>query len=356
MNADAIATRMSVLTRALPMRVLLIGGEDGDAAVDRVNRHLAAAGFEVLRVGAGESALEYTEQHWFPVIIAPWRLPEMDAVQVCAQLRARGVRDTYVILIVESATQADYERGYAAGVDDFLAGQFSDADLFARMNAAFNTLALRRSLQEARGAATQDASADAQAGILAPRDVYSRLNAELHRAQRYRRPLTLVTVGVQARGGLPLTQDVQRAIAESLSSLIRTHIDWVGRIEAPEGSAFAVVLPEAGTAEGATVKQRFAAALERDFGEVDPSLEFSYGVSALDCSGMTGLSPQVGAMIEVAERCRRCAGRVGAEQLATVRESVSRHVSISCRHGYAVDHVCPLYPRPSFTAERAAVE
>jgi CheY-like chemotaxis protein len=356
MNAGAIATRMSVLSRALPTRVLLAGARDSDAQLDRVSRQLVAAGFEVLRVEQGAAALAQTEQHWFPVIIAAWRLSEMDGVQFCGALRARGVRDTYVILIAESAAQADYERGYAAGVDDYLAGQFSDADLFARVNAAFNTLALRRSLQELRGASAQSAADGGRADVLAPHEVYSRLNAELHRAQRYHRPLTLVTVGVRARGGMALTQEIVQGIGDSLSDVIRMHIDWVGRIEAPEGTAFAVVLPEAGTAEGSVIKQRFASALERAFGEKHPSLEFSYGISALEHSGMTGLPPQVGAMIEVAERCRRCAGRVGAEQLATVRESVARHVSISCRNGYAVDHVCPLYPRPSFAAQRASVD
>jgi len=43
----------------------------------------------------------------------------------------------------------DYERAYEAGVDEYLTKKMPEIELFARIHAAFNTLNLRRALQEA---------------------------------------------------------------------------------------------------------------------------------------------------------------------------------------------------------------
>lgn len=351
MNTDAIATRMSVLTRALPTRILLMG--EAGPELEGLRGQLEAAGFEVTHALDGEAALAHTEQRWFPVVIADWDAPGMSGVRFCELLRRRGVSDTYVILRAGRAANADYDRGYAAGADDYLTWRPEDAELTARINAAFSTLALRRSLQEARAALQCTTPIDAESGVYAPTELQVRLQAELHRAQRYRRPLAVMTVGVHA-GAAPPPATTLREVAAAIGAAIRAHVDWIGRVAGPQ-AVFAVVLPEATAVDGVQIRRRFVGALTA-LRSREPSLTFSFGVCALEGANVATARPDADALLGVAERCRGCAGRIGAEQLEAVRESVTRQVAIPCRQGYAVDQLCPLYSRRAPTPERASVE
>ena len=85
-------------------------------------------------------------------------MPVMDGIAFTEALRGRGATDTYIIMLTMREASVDYERGYVAGVDDYLSKRVPDAELFARITAAFNTLALRRSLKEAQAALEQAAA------------------------------------------------------------------------------------------------------------------------------------------------------------------------------------------------------
>ena len=60
MKADAIATRMSVLGRALPSRVLLV--DDDELELELMADRLEAAGFEVACAYHGEAALQLIDR------------------------------------------------------------------------------------------------------------------------------------------------------------------------------------------------------------------------------------------------------------------------------------------------------
>lgn len=337
MEADAVATRMSVLTRALPSRVLLV--DDDELELELMADRLTTAGLEVHQALNGVEALQLLEQRWYPLIITDWQMPVMDGLALCEAIRARGV-DSYVIMLTTREAAADYQRGYAAGVDDYLTKKVSDSEIFSRINAAFNTLALRRSLQEARAALEQAATVDAESGALTARELSSRLQAEIRRAERYERPLTMMTVGVRAgdeRGGsAPL-----REVAQTLGSVVRGHVDWVARLPSEAEAGFAVVLPEAGIADGPIIKERLLNAMSRAAAEHGAA--FTFGLASLERGGTGGI--EAAAMIGVAEHCRACNGRIGAEQLEAVKQSVASRVAIACRHGYAVASECPLKAR-----------
>ena len=55
---------------------------------------------------------------------------------------------------------------------------------------------------------------------------------------------------------------------------------------------------------------------------------------------MSSARVESGDLLEVAEHCRHCSGRASPEQLVAVQRSVTGHVAIACRHGYAVDSQC----------------
>lgn len=342
MKADAIATRMSVLTRALPMRILLV--DDDELELELMADRIASAGFEVKQASNGEEALRLLEQQWYPIVITDWQMPVMDGLTFSEQLRARGEQDTYIIMLTMRDASIDYERGYASGVDDYLTKKVPDVELFARINAALNTLALRRSLKEAQHALQGAAAIDAASGVFTSRELRARLHAEICRAQRYGRQLSVITVGARPTHGA-VTPEIIRAVAQTLTGVIRAHVDWVGRLSAEGEATFAVVLPEAGIADGPAIKERMLAALHRYMQSESVNLTISFGVGALERHGPGGASVEAAVLLDVAEHCRLCNGRVGVEQLTAVKQSVAGHVAIPCRHGYAVASECPLQAR-----------
>jgi PleD family two-component response regulator len=361
MKADAVATRMSVLTRALPMRILVV--DDDELELTLMADRLTASGFEVERAANGEAALQLLSRQWMPLVITDWQMPVMDGIQLTQELRARGVEDTYVIMLTMRETGMDYERGYLAGVDDYLTKKLPDAELFARIHAGFNTLALRRSLQETRAELMQAHRVDPDSGAASIQETLARLQSEIRRAQRYGRMLSVLSVGVHLnteaeaakRHAMPTLEETPAAslqvsntalaaVVKVLQGVVRTHVDWVGRIETPPGTvAFAVVLPEAATTDGPAIKERVRAALKKvpDGRYGGQSLTFDYGLAGLERgSNSEGKAIDSADLIDVAEQCRHCSGHAGPEQLGAVQRSVSIGVTIACRHGYAVVSHC----------------
>jgi PleD family two-component response regulator len=345
MKAGVMATRLSVLTRALPSRILVVDDDEQDREL--ITRRLTAAGFEVEHASNGQDALSVLDRQWYPLVITDWHMPGMDGLALTQTLRARGSEDTYIIMLTMREASTDFEQGYVAGVDDYLTKKVSDPELFARIYAAFNTLALRRSLREAQVAVMeQSVSIDAESGAFSPAELQTRLLSEIRRGQRYGRQLAVITLGVRIEGA-PANDCVPDAltlkqVVQAIDATVRAHVDWIGRLESPVGAVFAVVLPEAGVTEAPLIKERMMAGLTRYAGSASVPLVFSYGVAALDRDGNDSAPVEAGEMLNVAEHCRDCPGHSGNEQLAAVQRSVATHAGIVCRHGYVVDSECVL--------------
>jgi PleD family two-component response regulator len=351
MKLDAMATRLSVLTRALPLRILIV---DGDAAeLELLAKRLAAAGFQTSCAANGQEALEQLSRRWHPVVITAWEMPVTDGLEFTRALRRDGHRDVYVIMRTARGAAVDFERGYLAGVDDYIMKKAADAELFARINAAFNTLALRRSLKEVEGSAEDSVSIDAESGAFAPRELSSKLHSEIRRAQRYGRRLSVLVVNVRDEAGRAPPPALLRSLVQTMDSSVRAHVDWIGRLATDDGASFAVVLPEASLADAPTIKGRLMNELLDFAAAHDMALEFDVGVAALDSALEGDAQVDAAEMLDVALHCLSCPGRAGPEQLRTLQLSVGSRVGILCRHGYAVDNECSLKVSG---AERAVAE
>jgi PleD family two-component response regulator len=343
MNADAMATRMAVLTRALPSRILIV--DDDPLEAELMADRLAHAGFDVARASNGEEALRLLDRQWYPLVITDWNMPVMDGIAFTQALRSRGSEDTYIIMLTMRDASVDYERGYISGVDDYLTKKVPDAELFARIHAAFNTLALRRSLRETQAALEQSVTIDAESGAFAMSELVGKLHGEVRRAQRYGRQLTILHIGVHLTDdpAVPVRGDLLKGFVQLIDQTVRAHVDWIGRLATERGAAFAVVLPEAGVADASAIKERMLTSLRR-WAESDPRhrLTFTFGVTSLERGSNEGTPVDAKEMLEVAERCRGCPGREGPEQLAAVQRSVASHLALVCRHGYFVASECSL--------------
>lgn len=343
MKPEGLAARASVLGGALPQRILVVDDDELELAL--VCDRLESAGFAVTRATNGHEALGLLQRQWFPVVITDWQMPVMDGIAFTEALRAQGNDETYVIMLTMREASMDYERGYHSGVNDYLTKRLPDADLFARIHAAFNALALRRSLAHAQRALENAGPVEARSGALCAEETVARLQSEVVRAQRYGRGVSVMTVGIHSvlAGRTPDLAGV-RTIVQAVQSSIRAHVDWIGRVENAAGDVFAIVLPETGAAAIVPINRRLRSGLQDllDGALKDLGVRIDFGAASLQPGSDCARQLSAADLIQVAEKCRSCPGSKGPVQLAAVQCSVGIGAAIVCRHGYVVDEHCTL--------------
>ena len=70
------------------------------------------------------------------LILVDWMMPKMTGIEVCRALRDNPVTTRVpVILLTAKAQEAEVERGFAAGVDDYIVKPFSQREMLGRIQA-----------------------------------------------------------------------------------------------------------------------------------------------------------------------------------------------------------------------------
>lgn len=148
-DTGVITQRFRALpTEAALRRILVV--DDDELARALISDRLQHHGFDVTQASDGMAAMKLMDSQGFPVLLVDWRMPEMDGIELTQQLRARGLQDTYVVMLTSKDGDVDFEQGYLAGVDDYLSKKMRDVELLARIHSAFTTYSLRRDLRETR--------------------------------------------------------------------------------------------------------------------------------------------------------------------------------------------------------------
>jgi two-component system alkaline phosphatase synthesis response regulator PhoP len=102
-------------------------------------------GFAVLTAADGAAGLELALSQRPSLIILDLMLPKLDGVEVCQQLRGRGLC-VPVIMLTARAEEHDRIEGLEVGADDYVTKPFSVRELVARARAV-----LRRGAAPAQG-------------------------------------------------------------------------------------------------------------------------------------------------------------------------------------------------------------
>src|SRR5467141_4414790 len=123
------------------MRILVI--ED-----DRKAAHLLADGlpeerFVVDVVHSGETGDEMASINDYDVIVLDWLLPDRDGIDVCEDLRERGIAAPILMLTARDALE-DRVTGLNTGADDYLVKPFGFSELIARIHALLRRSELTR--------------------------------------------------------------------------------------------------------------------------------------------------------------------------------------------------------------------
>jgi DNA-binding response OmpR family regulator len=128
-------------------RVLVV--DDDRSAVDIASRLLAKEGFEVLRAESGPEALAMLAEHTVDVILLDVMMPEMDGLEVCAELRKREHARTIPVILLTARDDLETRvAGMRLGVSEFLTKPISKQELFARVRAQIHQRAIEQGLDD----------------------------------------------------------------------------------------------------------------------------------------------------------------------------------------------------------------
>jgi DNA-binding response OmpR family regulator len=109
-----------------------------------VRDYLARAGFEVIVVGDGDSALASVRNARPDLVVLDLGLPGRDGLDVAREVRRRS--DTPIVMLTARGEEADRIVGLELGADDYVVKPFSPKELVARVRAV-----LRRTSAAGRG-------------------------------------------------------------------------------------------------------------------------------------------------------------------------------------------------------------
>jgi two-component system response regulator RegX3 len=110
--------------------------EDEDAIADPLVAGLEREGYDVSRVATGEGALEASPAD---LVLLDLRLPDIDGLDVCRQLRERS--RVPIIVLTARGEEADRVVGLELGADDYVVKPYGLRELIARIRAVMRRAA-----------------------------------------------------------------------------------------------------------------------------------------------------------------------------------------------------------------------
>ena len=229
-----------------PFPILLV--EDDPVSRKVVEKTLVNAGHEVKSVENGRKALELFKDHFFPILLTSWMMPEMDGLELCQAIRKDTSKGyVYIIVMTTKYSKDDVVSGLEAGADDYLTKPLNYAELIARIRTGMRVLELERSLKEANEEIKALSLTDPLTGIYNRGYLTERLPREIKRARRYGHSLSILLCDldhfkiVNDTYGHQVGDQVLKECVQCIAESIRNKIDWVARYG---GEEFIIVVPE----------------------------------------------------------------------------------------------------------------
>ena len=130
----------------------ILVAEDQVDIRDLIVLNLQQAGYGVTAVADGRAALAHEEGRASDLLVLDLMMPQLDGLEVCKALRARG-RATPILMLTAKSTELDRVLGLELGADDYLTKPFSMAELLARVKALLRRAELLRAAAAAPSAA-----------------------------------------------------------------------------------------------------------------------------------------------------------------------------------------------------------
>ncbi|MGE6663390.1 response regulator [Pseudomonas sp. NPDC077408] len=212
-----------------------------------IGRALSKAGYEDIRfANSASAALELIEQRPANVLLADWLMPEMDGLELTAQVRQQDEMSdhyTYIILLTGRDGQDVLSKAFDHGVDDFIGKSVMNDQLVPRVFAADRLCgSLQRLMRENRLLTENIASLEKRnlidpiTGLGNSRYLHQRLGDSLRQIESRGGALCFLLIGLpevpsqRERYGEQFHQDLLRSVARRLQQLVRP-LDVLTRLD-----------------------------------------------------------------------------------------------------------------------------
>ena len=119
-------------TMTSPAKILIV--DDEAHLAEGIRENLEAEGYETEVAHDGRAGLERIRARSFDLVLLDVMMPNMDGLELCAQIRSEGLQ-TPVLFLTVKGDAADRVRGFEAGGDDYLAKPFHLQELLLRVAA-----------------------------------------------------------------------------------------------------------------------------------------------------------------------------------------------------------------------------
>lgn len=129
----------------LQTQVLIV--EDHAAEQLRIKSMIQKMGYSTHCASNGKEALEMLDTMDIDIIISDWKMPLMDGLELCRQIRSDDRYEyPYFILLTGCDTRPDLIAGMDAGADDFITKPFNNEELRVRLLAGYRIQQLKQQL------------------------------------------------------------------------------------------------------------------------------------------------------------------------------------------------------------------
>ena len=222
-----------------------------------IGRALSKAGYEDIRFAdSASAALALIEERPANVLLADWLMPEMDGLELTAQIRRQdeaAAHYTYVILLTGRDGQDVLSQAFDRGVDDFISKSAMHEQLVPRVYAADRLCGSLQRLTQTNRALNDDLSSLEQRSLIDPvtglgnsRYMEQRLGDSLRQIESRGGALCYLLIGLQElaaqrdRHGEQFHHELLRGVARRLQQLVRP-LDVLTRLDEDHFGLLALV-------------------------------------------------------------------------------------------------------------------
>ena len=268
--------------------------EDNPISRKMLERILVKEGFEVTSVENGKEALALFREHFFPIVLTDWLMPEMEGPELCKAIRDEELEGyVYIVMLTAKDSKDDILSGLESGADDYLTKPAHRAELVARLKNGLRILNLEKSLKKANEEVRILSITDPLTGIYNRGYLNERLPQEIKRSIRYKRSLSLILCDidhfklVNDNYGHVAGDTILKGFVDCITGTIRDQIDWSARYG---GEEFLVVLPETDFVGAKHLAERLRSVVAEKCYSIDDKeirITSSFGVSGFSPDTLT---------------------------------------------------------------------
>ena len=251
------------MPEAVPFRVAVV---DDDSAIRRLVRlFLKRAGYEVVECTTGQEARDTLTRVPWDLAILDRRLPDMDGVVLCQELKANpDYRARYIIMLTGEDEQEDKIEGLELGADDYITKPFQSPELLARVRAGKRIVDLQKELMETNRRLELLSITDGLTKLHNHRYFQDELVRAFEESERYDRPLSLAMIDIDYFKKVNDTYGhaVGDEILKGVANLYRESVRATDLVARYGGEEFAVMMPETNLADALTFAEKIRSLVE----------------------------------------------------------------------------------------------